>query len=223
MIAFNTAPTVTDLASGAKGTPLFVMAGACPSSLPPTGMQAVVYTSMGPSLPVDFWWLKPRAGSTSQLEEATLNRHAKGSHKNDPGASKRAYGVYAQLFAKANTSPDGKLRYGIATQPPMTLANGSANGGAAPTPRAYIDCLVSGRRYYLCWVWMEEFSSLNPLAKKWLRGKIIYQREDAPGRFFARCFRFVEGQGLLLPADDHLEESVDAVLPADRIKLGCTA
>ena len=43
MIALNTAPSVADLNSGAKGTPMFVMAGACPSTF--AGMQVCDRTS----------------------------------------------------------------------------------------------------------------------------------------------------------------------------------
>ena len=67
MIALNTAPTVTDLTSGVHGTPMFVMAGACPSVF--AGMQAVVFTAMGPSSTVqptvDFWCV--RAGWHARL------------------------------------------------------------------------------------------------------------------------------------------------------------
>ena len=83
-IAGGRAPAVRDLASGASGTPLLVVAGACPSVL--AGMQAVVYAAM-PSC-VDFWWLKPSAASPAHLERETLHRHAKGAHKNTPGGSK---------------------------------------------------------------------------------------------------------------------------------------
>ena len=164
-------------------------------------------------------WLKPQAANASALEEATLNRHGKGVHKNDPGASKKVYAPIAALFSKAGASSDGKLRFGLTTPPP-SLGNGSAAPpGSELRLRAYIDCVTSGVRYYVCWVWQEDWSSPVSLGKKWMRGKVVYQREGAAGRFFARPFRFVDGQGLLLPPDPQLEEAVDSVLAGDHIKL----
>lgn len=167
---------------------------------------------------VDFWWLKPRADNKDALEEKTLNRHAKGTHKNDPGASKKVYLPIAALFSKA--SNDGKLRFGLAPAPPALLP---PNGDGVPRPRAYIDCLTSNVRYFVCWVWQEDWASPVSLGKKWMKGKIIYQREDQPSAFFARPFRFVDGGGLQLPIGAGSEERVDAVLPSDVIKLNCTA
>ena len=46
-IASNDAPAVVDHSTQARGTPLFVMAGACPSVF--AGMQAVVFTAMYPA------------------------------------------------------------------------------------------------------------------------------------------------------------------------------
>ena len=202
---------------------MFVMAGACPSVFPPTGMQAVVYTAMGdPRLPqptVDFWWLKPAQGNASHLEQMTLNRHAKGSHKNDPGRSKVVYGPIAALFNKSSTSADGKLKFGVNGMPPDLSGQGQV-----AKPRAYIDCLTSRVRYYLCWVWLEDWSSpANPLAKKWLKGKLIYQKEGFTGQYFARPFKFVDGDkgGILLPSGPQLEERVNGVLPPATVKLGC--
>ena len=174
LIALNAAPMVTDLATTARGAPLFVMAGACPSVF--AGMQTVVFTSMAspPNMPppppgstlVDFWWLKPRKDDPSTLEEATLNRHSTGGHKNDPGASKKVYAPLASLFSKSGASADGKLRFGVV----HTGGNGGgANGGGGGAPRAYIECVETGVRYYLCWVWLEDWSS--PVAwKKFMKG-----------------------------------------------------
>ena len=53
-------------------------------------------------------------------------------------------------------------------------------------------------------------------------GKVIYQRDGMAGRFFARPFKFIDGQ-LHVPAGPHLEESVAAILGGDQIKLGCMA
>eukprot|EP00325_Prymnesiales_sp_UTEX-LB-985_P015166 CAMPEP_0174756596 /NCGR_PEP_ID=MMETSP1094-20130205/106835_1 /TAXON_ID=156173 /ORGANISM="Chrysochromulina brevifilum, Strain UTEX LB 985" /LENGTH=287 /DNA_ID=CAMNT_0015962501 /DNA_START=33 /DNA_END=896 /DNA_ORIENTATION=+ len=243
LIALNTAPIVQDLTTQAIGTPMFVMAGACPSVF--AGMQAVVFTAMyppssaahatlqerarelsgqsGPPVDaqptVDFWWLKPQVSDPGILEEATIHRHGKGTHKNDPGTSKKVYQPIASLFSTGGTSSDGQLRFGM-------LPRLSANGRS----RAYIDCLVSGTRYVLCWVWLEDWSSPVSFGKKFMKGKLIYQRGDDPrvmsedgmhgGAYFARPFKF-QDSGLIVPAGLHLEEPVDSVLPSDRIKLGC--
>lgn len=213
MIALNTAPTVTDLSSSAQGAPLFVMAGACPSVF--AGMQAVVFTHMaqptkGVEHVVDYWWLKPKAEDPSHLEPQTMHRHGKGTYKNDPGASKKVYGPIATLFSSAQASGDGKLRFGILSAP----------GGNGGTPRAYIDCVSSGARYFLAWVWQEDWSSPVSFGKKFMKGKVIYQKGEPKGPFFARPFRFVEGT-LMLPAGEQLEETLSGVLGSDRIKLGC--
>lgn len=225
-IAVNDAPSVTDNSTNAAGSALFVMAGACPSAL--AGMQAVGFFDMGAASgrsgkeAVDFWWLKPRAKEPTVLEEQTLNRNGKGTHKNDPGASKRAYAPIANLFGfgTPTVSPDGKLGFGVTAAAPALGGAFGAKAGHGSKPRAYIDCKESGVRYWVVWVWQESWSSVVKLmGKKWMKGKLIYQREGASGRFFARPFKFVEGQGLLLPSGTQHEESVVGVIPGDQIKL----
>ena len=63
-IAQCMAPAVSDLSTHDRGTPLFVVAGACPSIY--AGMQCVMFSAMAPLqaeaevMPtVDFWWIKP--------------------------------------------------------------------------------------------------------------------------------------------------------------------
>ena len=58
----NRADRTEDVASRVAGTPLFVVAGACPN--PFCGMQAVMYVRMhGAAQRLDFWWVKPRLGT----------------------------------------------------------------------------------------------------------------------------------------------------------------
>ena len=85
---------------------------------------------MGPAT-VDFWWLKPDKENSSALEEKTLNRHAKGAHKNDPGASRKALAPFATFFARSGTSADGKLRYGVGTAPAGLGGMPPANGAVS--------------------------------------------------------------------------------------------
>ena len=62
-IACGTAPCARDLATGERCQPLFVVAGACPSSL--AGMQAVLYCRRIEGC--DFWWIKPKKDVPWQL------------------------------------------------------------------------------------------------------------------------------------------------------------
>ena len=66
--------------------------------------------------------------------------------------------------------------------------------------------------------------TLNPFARsKYVRGKLVYQREPTEGgRYFARPFAYRDGV-LSVPDAAELEQYVgDRVLPPDWIKLGCT-
>ena len=180
------------------------------------GMQAVVYSTMGPpggSAPVstpplvDFWWLKPRVDDAARLEDMTLHRHANGPHKNDPGASKKAYGPFASLVTGGRTA-DGKLLFGMTTP--------AAGEG---TPRLFIDCATSGARYFVVWVWQEDWSPVVTFGKKYIKGKIVYQKGsgeqlDGAAGFFARPFAVDGKEGLLLPPGEHLEERVHGALPS---------
>ena len=111
-ISANGAPLVRDLHSGRAGRPIFVVMGACPNAF--CGMQAVMYARMdGEGDAVDFWWIKPQAGGREELETATLDRHVKGAHKNDPGRSRQLYGQFAALFDGSTAGGMGQLRFGI--------------------------------------------------------------------------------------------------------------
>lgn len=56
--------------------------------------------------------------------------------------------------------------------------------------------------------------------KKFMKGKVVYQKGAPTGAYFARPFRFTEGV-LALPPGEQLEEAVDSVLGGDQIKLNC--
>ena len=73
--------------------------------------QAVMYCKMhgDKGAPIDFWWIKPKAAQRDVLELATLNRHHKGAHKNDPGRSRPLYAQFADVFEKA-AAPDAAVR-----------------------------------------------------------------------------------------------------------------
>ena len=109
-------------------------------------MQAVLY-ALGLAAPasspiVDFWWVKPRASDPTALEAATLNRHGKGPHKNDPGRSRALYVQFADLFTGGSGTVavgGGKLSFGL-----------QSVGGVT---RAYIEQLENGHRYYIYLIW----------------------------------------------------------------------
>ena len=192
-----------DLATGASGTPLLVVAGACPSVL--AGMQAVVYAAM-PSC-VDFWWLKPSAASPAHLERETLHRHAKGAHKNSPGGSKAVYAPIAELFMR------GGEQNGLT----FSVERPESGGGAA---RAKIECAANGCAYYVHLIWQEDFTTNVFSRSKFIKGQIVYQRSAGDGAYFARPYRIEDGVVDVPPGPEH-ERAAPSVLPGDALKLGC--
>ena len=193
-ITQNSVEQVVDTSSQAKGTPLFIVAGACPNSF--SGMQAVMYSQMvGAASTVDFWWIKPMKADARTLERETLPRRGEGPHKNDPGRSKPVYAKFANLFLEYATEPCNGMRF--------------CRGEVAGCCRAYIEEVSSGARLYIYLIWQEEWSS-NPLARKpFIRGKIVYQREPQEARFFAQGYDYRESKLTL----DGREESLPVVLP----------
>ena len=204
-IAGGRAPAVRDLATGASGTPLLVVAGACPSVL--AGMQAVVYAAM-PSC-VDFWWVKPSLLSPAELEPQTLHRHAKGAHKNSPGGSKAVYAPIAELFMR------GGEQNGLT----FSVERPESGGGAA---RAKIECAASGCAYYVHLIWQEDFTTNVFSRSKFIKGQIVYQRSAGDGAYFARPYKIEDGAVHVPPGPEH-ERAAPSVLPGDALKLGCIA
>jgi len=148
-------------------SPLFVVCGACPSSFAP--MQAVLYSAVGPGGAIDFWWTKPVKGDPSSLERGSLDRWGKGPLKNDPGRSKAIYKPLGDLFS--GHGDKAKQEYCFGLEP------------VAGTQRAFIEDprRLPPARYYLYFVWQEEWTS-NPFSSdKFIKGKIAYQREPLRG------------------------------------------
>jgi hypothetical protein len=100
-----------------------------------------------PLTKLDFWWVKPKAAEPTALELQTLHRHAKGTHKNDPGRSRALYVQFADLFVggegdaagDARAVGGGMLRFGV------TDIDGA--------PRAFVELITSGERMYLYLIW----------------------------------------------------------------------
>ncbi|EOD07509.1 hypothetical protein EMIHUDRAFT_438567 [Emiliania huxleyi CCMP1516] len=206
---------VTDLASGTPGATLFVVCGGCPNSF--CGMQAVLYTHMRSSPPeLDFWWIKPKKEDGSTLERATLDRHSKGEHKNDPGRSRALYAQFADLFAvgggaeaaaRASRAGGGKLRFEVV-------------GASGPAPRALIVDVESRAHYYIYLIWQEDWTS-NPFARsKYIKGKLVYQRDPTVPEYFARPYAYRDGV-LSVPPHAELEEAVAEPMPTDAIQSRC--
>jgi hypothetical protein len=159
-------------------------------------------------LAIDFWWIKPQAAKPSELEAQTLNKHAKGPHKNDPGRSRALYLQFAELFLRgpgAGGKPPGPLRFGV--EP----VDGSL--------RAYSEQVSTGERYYFYLIWQEDWTT-NPFARsKYIIGKLVYQRDPRSAQYYARSYAYRDGV-LSIPSDSP-EEALPAIFPPDRIKVNC--
>mmetsp|Transcript_53998 Transcript_53998/g.96706 ORF Transcript_53998/g.96706 Transcript_53998/m.96706 type:complete len:508 (+) Transcript_53998:106-1629(+) len=196
--------TVQDLDKN-PGTPLFVVAGACPNNF--CGMQAVLFSNVATH--IDFWWIKPQASDGSSLEQMTLDLHSTGPFKNTAGRSKQVYAPFADKF---NRQPQGhgKLAFGV-----------------DEIGRAFIEeNNVAGQRVrmLLYLVWQESWSTL--LARKaFIEGKIFYQRceravdghlTSSELRFYSRQYRIESGDITLAPWQD--EEEIHTLLPPDDVQ-----
>jgi len=185
------------LADGQEAIPIFFMLGACPN--PFCGMQVIMYTLC--KYGVDFWWVKPEKAQHTALERNTLNRNVKGPHKNEAKGSKPFYKPLADLFEQRQ-SKDG-WRFGIETAP-------------SSSSRAFIERDAGdGGRLYWHVVWMEDWTS-NPFARaKYLRGKIVYQKDLSVVSFCARQFSIVNGR---IQISEHEEMLATSVIPAESVK-----
>eukprot|EP00658_Telonema_sp_P-2_P067842 TRINITY_DN5677_c0_g1_i3.p1 TRINITY_DN5677_c0_g1~~TRINITY_DN5677_c0_g1_i3.p1 ORF type:complete len:377 (+),score=99.09 TRINITY_DN5677_c0_g1_i3:157-1287(+) len=156
-------------------TPLFAVAGACPSKgMMATPMQAIVYF-LSPDDSVRFWWVKPLSTDGTKLSRRSLIATPKGKFKNIAGkAAAGAYTPLANFFQHGGGECAG-LSFSI------EMVNGSA--------RAVIqkgDC-----RMWLSLVWQEEWTTSVMARKKFLKGKIVYQRDCNDECFFVRQYEII--------------------------------
>lgn len=180
--------------TGEKGTPLFVMAGACPNAI--CGMQALMYCQL-PSF-IDFWWVKPDKKSGQCLERETLNRHSKGIFKNSSERGRKKFLHLAEKFSHGVL--DGEFTFGVDSH-----------------SRAFIDVQTGDHmtRMLVYLIWQEAWS-MAAWGPKFIEGKICYQR-TTPEEFsaslslFARQYRIVDGRVYI---DAH-EEEIPALLPPE--------
>merc|ERR1712137_1088782 len=163
---------------GASFTPLFFVIGACPSGF--AGMQAVMYSASEKN-EVDFWWVKPMKKSPDEIEKQTLNRNAHGPNKNDPGYSKKFLAPLGEIFQEGQNK--GGWRFSIET---VTSRKG------LKAPRACIECTEGPSQtglLYLHLFWQEDWTS-NPFARsRYIKGKIVYQKQVNNVLFFSRFRR----------------------------------
>jgi len=195
-----------DTATGQVFVPVFLVLGACPNVF--CGMQAIMY-SVNMEGEVDFWWVKPgkseSASGEAGVETSTLSRHAKGPHKNDPGRSKPFYKPLADLFRKEQVV--GGFRFGI------------EQGEHGKSSRAFLEqTQASGgqpKRQYMHLVWQEDWTS-NPFSRsKYIKGKIVYQKDPQTLQFHARQYHILNGT---ITVSHEEEPPFGSLLPGEEIK-----
>jgi len=217
-----------DMLTGKCYTPLFFVIGSCPNYF--AGMQAVVYC-VSTDGEVDFWWVKPSKTANSdgatEVEHKTLSRHCKGQYKNDPGASRKFYKPLADYFdceVKGGTPPPCGVTFGIEMVRPFSMSEESMDVVMSPSKtvrgakRAFIDQNMKGgqvQRLYINMVWQEDWTS-NPLSSsKYIKGKIVYQKDPETLKFFSRQYNILNGSFTILDDED---ASYDTILPRDDVK-----
>lgn len=196
----------TDMTTGKEYTPIFFVLGGCPNAL--CGMQAVVYCvdCVGE---VDFWWVKPQKGNPNELENETLSRHSKGPHKNDPGRSYQFYKPLADLFTDSGIKQG--WRFGIEKVKSRT---------GEEAFRAYIQTALDNKkgkigRLYVHMFWQEDWTT-NPFAsKKYIKGKIVYQKLVNAAQFFSRQYEIHDGTIII---SGYEEPAFSSIIPSDDLK-----
>lgn len=183
--------TCSDMVSGRQFIPLFLVLGACPNTF--CGMQAVMYSSSANNnSEIDFWWVKPTKSDSSRLEGSTLCKHSKGQHKNDPGRSKSFYKPLADLF-----QGEGSYMNGVR----FSIGHGT-NGLKAP--RACIEQVIGGKptKHWLTMVWQEEWTSSPFAFSKYIKGKLVYQRDVESMEFYTKAYCIQNGTMTLSETED---------------------
>lgn len=183
--------------------PLLFVIGGCPNAM--CGMQAVMFSVDGHKI-VDFWWVKPSKSNPNELEQETLSRHEKGTHKNAPGRSGPFYQPLADLFQQGVRVRDWK--FGLETI--------SQDEDGIEVVRAFIQNEVEkDNRLYILAMWQEDFP-LNPFARsKYIKGKLVYQRSFKTEEYFSRQYEIIDGVSNIFDIE---EGPVSNVLPGDAIK-----
>lgn len=189
---------------GKPVTPVFFGFGACPNKL--CGMQSVMF-GRDDDGKVSFWWVKPDQ-SGQRLEEETLCEHTSGQHKNDPGRSRPFFQPLADLFQKGVAMR--QWRFGI--QMVETPSGPSV-------PRAYAERVEldgsTGLRLFVYALWMEDWTAFPFARHKYIKGKLVYQKDLEDSQFWIRQYEIIDGAAHI---DNYEEGPVASVLPGDNVK-----
>jgi len=167
--------------------PLFVVAGICPGRW--AKMQAVMFAADAAGTDIDFWWIKPQKENKLALETATLNLHTSGDHRNAPDSSKALYQPFADMFKPGANNGDEVVRFGMATVD-VSAALGQRE---SPCVRAYMD--NKGQRMWIVMFWQEE-SEASMFSDRYIKGKIVYQRDPKLQIYFSRSYYLPESNGI---------------------------
>jgi len=192
-----------DTGTGRPFTALFFVIGSCPNFL--CGMQGIGYFIAEGK--VDFWWVKPCKGDLASIEEATLSRHCKGIHRNEPGRSRQFYKPLADLFERGDElqgwlfgTEEVRSKNGHVTFRAF-LQQDSKNGGAG--------------RLYVYLLWQEDWTSSPFASSKYIKGKIVYQKVVPAGQSFSRQFEIHDNKMFI---SDLEEAPFTDVLPGVEVK-----
>lgn len=83
--------------------------------------------------------------------------------------------------------------------------------------------ILSGTdRYFIYLIWQEDWTS-NPFARsKYIKGKLVYQRDPSEGRYYARPYAYRDGV-LAIPPGAELEQEIPSLMPPNSIGKWCLA
>jgi len=178
-ICRNSAHTLgAKVEDGTDATPLFVVAGACPSGgMFGTPMQAMMYFHCSPAS-VRFWWVKPEAKKSSSFGAQFLQAHTKGPHKNLAGSSaSKVYRPLATFFEKGECNGMKFV---------LELIDGCMRA-----------CIRMGEHeLWLYLVWQEAWSSIMA-STKFIKGNLVYQRDPTEQLFYFRSYS-ISGDSLTI-------------------------
>jgi len=194
---------IRNVSTGAKHCPVFLMMGGCPNKM--CGMQVRMFVTDDRGH-VDFWWVKPQKSNPSNLDEETLKLHGQGRHKNNPGISKPFYQSLADLFKQGSII--GDWRFGLDVV---------GVGSGVSTWRAFIEHVTKNpaEKLYVYFLWEEDWTS-DPFApSKYIRGKIVYQKDLKYPVFYSRQYEIHDGKAII---SNYEEPSTKSVIPDDDLK-----
>ena len=121
---------------------------------------------------VEYWFLKPSSNDRKRLNQRDLHQ----CYNNTCKTSKKLYQMFARLF---EDEADGAMDV------PMDATSFCIQEFES-THRAVIR--YYGQDLYLYLVWSEDFSTSLLAAKKFMRGRLVYQRDPRLAEYFVRSY-----------------------------------